>query len=89
MPFCSKTPAAIATVVLTGLVMMQISAFGQVSAQAPTRFLTIPALILKRSERSIPGLRATPAEIKTISALSKAGDGSSPVKPLTFTAVGM
>ena len=52
---------------------MPINAFGQVSAQAETRFFTIPALILKRSDRSIPGLRATPADINTISAFTKAG----------------
>ena len=49
----------------------------------------MPALILKRSDRSIPGLRATPAEINTMSAFTKAGEGSSPAKPETFTAVGM
>ena len=84
-----KTPAAIATVALTGLVIIPINAFGQVSAQLATRFFTIPALTLKRSERAMPGLRATPAEINTISAFSRAGEGSSPEKPVTFTAVGM
>ena len=69
--------------------MIPINAFGQTSAQTETRFLTIPALILKRSERSIPGFLATPAEIKTISASINAGAGSSPEKPVTFTAVGI
>ena len=58
--------------------MIPISALGQLSAQEETRFFTIPALILNKSERSMPGLRATPAEINTISAFSKAGEGSSP-----------
>lgn len=37
----------------------------------------------------IPGLRATPAEIRTTSAPSSAGVASSPEKPLIFTAVGI
>ena len=45
--------------------------------------------MLKRSERSIPGLRATPAEIKTTSAPLSAAVGSSPAKPSTLTAVGI
>ena len=73
----------------TGFVIIPIKAFGQVSAHTETRFLTIPALILKRSDRSIPGLRATPAEINTISAFTRAGEGSSPAKPETLTAVGI
>ena len=68
---------------------MPIIAFGQLSAQEVTKFSTIPALILKRSERSIPGLRAIPAEIKTMSAFTRAGEGSSPEKPSTLTGVGM
>ena len=58
--------------------MIPIRALGQLSAQEETRFFTIPALILNKSERSMPGLRATPAEINTISAFNKAGEGSSP-----------
>ena len=81
--------AAIATVVLTGFVIIPIKAFGQLSAQEETRFFTIPALILNRSERSIPGLRAIPAEIKTMSAFTRAGEGSSPEKPSTLTGVGI
>ena len=63
-PAFFSTSAAMATVVLTGLVMMPISAFGREAAHFSTRFLTIPALMLNRSERSMPGLRATPAEIQ-------------------------
>ena len=74
---------------LTGLVIIPIRALGQLSAQEETRFFTIPALILNKSERSMPGLRATPAEINTISAFSKAGEGSSPEYPSTLTGVGM
>ncbi len=88
-PAFFSTSAAIATVVFTGLVMIPIHAFGQVLATCCTRFFTIPALTLNRSERSIPGLRATPAEISTTSAPSSAGVASSPLKPLIFTAVGI
>ena len=48
------------------------------------QILTIPALMLNRSERSMPGLRATPAEISTTSAPTRAGLGSSPQKTFYF-----
>src|SRR5471030_3054040 len=64
-------------------------AFGQVLATCSIRLRTIPALTLNKSERSIPGLRATPAEISTTSAPTNAGVASTPLKPLIFTAVGI
>ena len=88
-PAFFSTSAAIATVVFTGLVMMPINAFGQVLAIFSTRLRTIPAFTLNRSERSMPGLRATPAEIRTISAPSNAGVGSSPANPVIRTSVGI
>lgn len=59
-------------------------AFGADSAAAFARSRTIDALVLKRSSRVIPGLRGTPAGIKTISASLRAaarpdGVGSYPV----------
>ena len=69
--------------------MIPTQAFGQVTATFSIKPRTMPALILNKSDRSIPGLRATPAEINTTSAPSSAGVGSSPEKPFTFTAVGI
>ncbi len=88
-PAFFSTSAAIATVVFTGLVMTPISAFGAVVATCSIRLRTIPALTLNRSARSMPGLRATPAEISTTSAPCRAGVASSPLNPSTFTAVGI
>ena len=88
-PAFFNTSAAIATVVFTGLVIIPTQAFGQVAATFSIKLRTIPALILNKSERSIPGLRATPAEINTTSAPFNAGVGSSPPKPSTLTAVGI
>ena len=88
-PALFKTSAAIATVVFTGFVITPIQAVGATSATLPTNVLIMPALILNKSERSIPGLRATPAEIKTTSAPSSASVGSIPPNPVTFTLVGI
>ena len=49
------------TVELTGFEMTAIAAFGHTFAQAVANVLTIPALILKRSSRVMPGFRGTPA----------------------------
>lgn len=54
-PACFMTSAAIGTVELTGLEMTRISAFGQFSATPVIRSRTMPALMLKRSSRVIPG----------------------------------
>ena len=54
--------------VLTGLAMMRMLASGQVSAQAAARSRTMEAFVLKRSSRVMPGLRGTPAGMRTISA---------------------
>ena len=57
----SKTPAALrtsavmGTVELTGLDITQTNALGQYSAMATAMSRTIPALMLKRSSRVIPG----------------------------------
>lgn len=56
-PLDLKISAAIGTVELTGLEMMCSCALGQWSAAASARALTIPALMLNRSSRVIPGLR--------------------------------
>ena len=69
--------------------MIPMHAFGQVTATFSIKLRTMPALMLNKSERSMPGLRATPAEISTTSAPFNAGVGSSPAKPSTLTAVGM
>lgn len=56
-----KISAAIGTVELTGLEMMHTQASGHVDAMASHRTATMPALMLKRSSRVMPGLRGTPA----------------------------
>src|SRR5687767_9169924 len=56
------------TVELTGLEIMRSLALGADSATALARSRTIEALVLKRSSRVMPGLRGTPAGIRTISA---------------------
>ncbi len=88
-PSAFRTSAASGTVELTGLVIMQIHALGQVFAQLRTRLAIMLALMLNKSSRVIPGLRATPAGITTTSAPSRALVKSSPVKPSTVTSVGM
>ena len=60
------TSAAMGTVELTGLEMMQSIASGQALEAASARAWAIPALMLKRSSRVIPGFRGTPAGIITI-----------------------
>lgn len=58
--FCS-TSAAMGTVLLTGLEMMATQAAGQCCAMPCARPRTMPALMLNRSSRVMPGLRGTPA----------------------------
>ena len=64
-PLALSTSAAMGTVAFTGLEMMLMSASGQCSAIPSTRLLTMPALMLKRSSRVMPGLRGTPAGMMT------------------------
>jgi hypothetical protein len=47
-------------------VRVKLLALGQYLAQPVARVLTIPALILKRSSRVMPGLRGIPAGMTTI-----------------------
>ena len=81
----SKTPAALSTstqmgtVELTGLEMMVMMALGQYLATPVQSVLTMPALMLKRSSRVMPGLRGTPAGMMTTSQpVSAAASCSSP-----------
>jgi hypothetical protein len=53
------------TVEFTGLEMIHMKALGANLAAATARSRTIPALILKRSSRVIPGFLGTPAGITT------------------------
>ena len=55
-----KTSAAIGTVLLTGLLMIATHASGHAWAMPSHRPATMPALMLKRSSRVMPGLRGTP-----------------------------
>jgi hypothetical protein len=55
-----KTSAAIGTVLLTGLLMIATHASGQACAMPSHRPATMPALMLNRSSRVMPGLRGTP-----------------------------
>ena len=88
MPFCFSTSAAIGTVELTGLEMMLSSARGHASAHAATRSRTIPALILNRSSRVMPGLRGTPAGMMTTShPLRASWSWSGPAYPVTAALV--
>ena len=52
----------------TGLEMTRTLALGEASAAALARSRTMEALVLKRSSRVMPGLRGTPAGMRTISA---------------------
>mmetsp|Transcript_5516 Transcript_5516/g.6408 ORF Transcript_5516/g.6408 Transcript_5516/m.6408 type:complete len:200 (-) Transcript_5516:186-785(-) len=97
-PFFFNTSAAIGTVELTGLEMMQIMHFGQASAIPSIRPETIPALILNKSSRVMPGLRGTPAGITATStpasalrscAFCSAGSLRLPTNPSTFASVSM
>ena len=56
------------TVLLTGFEMTRMLASGADSAAAFARSRTMLALVLKRSSRVMPGLRGTPAGMRTISA---------------------
>mmetsp|Transcript_1212 Transcript_1212/g.2609 ORF Transcript_1212/g.2609 Transcript_1212/m.2609 type:complete len:302 (+) Transcript_1212:103-1008(+) len=65
VPAALNTSAAIGTVELTGLEMMATQAWGQWRAIPSHRVRTMPALMLKRSSRVMPGLRGTPAGMTT------------------------
>ena len=52
---------------MTGFEITFSSARGHASAHAETKSRTIPALILNRSSRVMPGLRGTPAGMMTTS----------------------
>ena len=56
--------AKMGTVEFTGLEMIKKMAEGQCFAQASASPETMPALVLKRSSRVIPGFLGTPTEIK-------------------------
>src|SRR6185369_16633184 len=66
-PARRKTSAQMGTVELTGLLMTRMLASGHDSAQALARSRTMEALVLKRSSRVMPGLRGTPAGMRTTS----------------------
>lgn len=75
-----KTSEAMGTVEFTGLEMIVRMALGQYFAQASAKVLTMPALMLKRSSRVMPGLRGTPAGMMTTSApVRHASSSSAPV----------
>lgn len=66
--------------------MMAMMASGQLAATPSHSVFTMPALMLKRSSRVMPGLRGTPAGITTSSApLSAPASSSAPVYPVTCT----
>ncbi|KAF1762769.1 hypothetical protein GCK72_011032 [Caenorhabditis remanei] len=67
---------AIGTVELTGLVMMAMRAFGEALAMTAAKSRTIPAFVLNKSSRVIPGLRGTPAGMTMTSAFSTAAYNS-------------
>jgi len=67
-PFFFRTSAKTGTVELTGFEMTRMKALGQASAIDSARVAQIPALMLKRSSRVIPGFLGTPAGMTTISA---------------------
>mmetsp|Transcript_16189 Transcript_16189/g.29160 ORF Transcript_16189/g.29160 Transcript_16189/m.29160 type:complete len:296 (-) Transcript_16189:433-1320(-) len=71
-PALRNTSTAMGTVEFTGLEMMATQAVGQCTAMASQRPWTIPALMLKRSSRVMPGLRGTPAGITTRSTPERA-----------------
>lgn len=69
--------------------MMLMTASGQLAATASHRLFTMPALMLKRSSRVMPGLRGTPAGMTTSSApLRASASWSAPVKALTWGEAG-
>mmetsp|Transcript_31268 Transcript_31268/g.79868 ORF Transcript_31268/g.79868 Transcript_31268/m.79868 type:complete len:205 (+) Transcript_31268:178-792(+) len=67
-PSFLSTSAAIGTVELTGFEMIASTASGANLPHPSTSVLTIPAFVLNRSSRVMPGLRGTPAGITTTSA---------------------
>ena len=60
-PAFFSASAAMGTVELTGLEMMQTKALGHALATAFDRLATIVALTLNKSSLVMPGLRGTPA----------------------------
>eukprot|EP00955_Chlamydomonas_euryale_P017783 189838-Chlamydomonas_euryale.AAC.10 len=58
--WCLLASAAIGTVEFTGFEMMATKAFGHARAMPSQRVFTMPAFILNRSSRVMPGLRGTP-----------------------------
>ena len=66
------------TVELTGLAIIPRIDLGACSATPFARSRTIEAFVLKRSSRVIPGLRGTPAGIRTMSAPLRAAARPSP-----------
>ena len=88
LPFCFSTSAAIGTVELTGFEITFSSALGHASAHAETKSRTMPALILNRSSRVMPGLRGTPAGMMTTShPFSASWSWSGPAYPVTTALV--
>ena len=67
-PFLRNISAANGTNVFTGLLTIPTHASGHTSATFSTKFLMMLPLILNKSARVMPGLRATPAVINTICA---------------------
>lgn len=60
-----KTSDAIGTHELTGFVMIPTNAFGQLREIAAAISRTIPAFVLNRSSRVMPGFLGTPAGMIT------------------------
>ena len=66
MKIIKLTSEAMGTVELTGLLIMHSMASGQTLEAASERDMAIPALMLNRSSRVMPGFLGTPAGIITI-----------------------
>jgi hypothetical protein len=64
-----------------------LRALGQYLAQPVARVLTIPALMLKRSSRVIPGLRGIPAGMTTTEQPVRASLSPSPMYPVVLAGV--
>ena len=64
---CFSVSATIGTVEFTGFAMINNIASGQTSPQTLARLWTIPAFVLNKSSRVMPGFRGTPAGITTTS----------------------
>ena len=89
-PAALRISAAMGTVELTGLEMIATSARGQYRATPCASVATIPALMLNKSSRVMPGLRGTPAGITTSAAPASAAPSSaSPVCAVTRAGVSM